>query len=121
MRPAARWRSRARACWRPASPSTPTARCPAPTSRARRPRASASPRRPVMSRSTAPSTRAAAEVDLLQVPDEHLLRLRVLELVDETQEVREPLPVHAAVRDLLLAVLEERLRIETRAVAELHG
>src|SRR5687767_14081627 len=51
----------------------------------------------------------AVEVHLLQVAHEDLLGLRVLELVDDADEVGEPLAIHAAAGDLPLAEVEEAL------------
>src|SRR5437879_492345 len=63
---------------------------------------------------------AAAEVHLLQIADEDLLRVRPLEIVDETDEIGEPLAVHAAAGHLGLAVVEEVLRVEASAVLQLE-
>ena len=54
------------------------------------------------------------------MPHQDLLGLRELEVVDDAHEVREPLAVHAAVHHLVLAVVEEGLRVEARAWTHLE-
>src|SRR5262249_5526737 len=61
----------------------------------------------------------AVEVLLLQIPHQDLLRLRVLELGDDADEIGKPLAVHATAAHLPLAELEEADRVERSARAEL--